>query len=100
MRQLLVEHARRKGALKRGGKARRVTLSTLPGEDESPIDLLVLDECLTELAGLDDTKCRIVELLYFAGLNVPETAEALGLGKRTVEEHWALARTWLRARLG
>ena len=42
----------------------------------------------------------IVELLYFAGLNVAETAEALGMGKRTVEEHWALARTWLRARLG
>jgi len=100
MRQILVDHARRKGALKRGGNARRVTLPILPGEDESPLDLLILDECLTELAELDDTKCRIVELIYFAGLNVPETAEALGMGLRTVAEHWAMARTWLRARLG
>ena len=100
MRQILVEHARRRGAKKRGGEARRVTLPSLPTDDESPLDLLALDECLTELASLDDTKCRIVELLYFGGLNIPETAEALGMAQRTVEKHWSLALAWLRARLG
>ncbi len=100
MRNVLADHARRKGALKRGGKAQRVTLAGIAEEQESPLDLLALDECLTELEGLDDRKCRIVELRYFAGLTVAETAEALGIGTRTVEENWAMARTWLRARLG
>ena len=77
-----------------------MTLENLPGAEESPLDLLALDECLTELEELDDQKCRIVELRYFAGLTVAETAEALGIGTRTVEENWAMARTWLRARLG
>ncbi len=100
MRNVLADHARRKGALKRGGKAQRVTLAGIAEEQESPLDLLALDECLTELEELDDRKCRIVELRYFAGLTVAETAEALGIGTRTVEENWAMARTWLRARLG
>jgi RNA polymerase sigma-70 factor (ECF subfamily) len=100
MRSVLVDHARRKGALKRGGKAQRVTLAGMAEEQESPLDLLALDECLTELEELDDQKCRIVELRYFAGLTVTETADALGIGMRTVEENWAMARTWLRARLG
>jgi len=99
MRSVLVDHARRKGALKRGGKAQRVTLAGLAEEQESPLDLIALDECLTELQELDDQKCRNVELRYFAGLTVPETAEALGIGTRTVEENWAMARTWLRAHL-
>jgi len=100
MRNVLSDHARRKGALKRGGKAQRVTLAGIAGEQESPLDLLALDDCLTELEKLDDQKCRIVELRYFAGLTVAETAEALGVGTRTVDENWAMARTWLRARLG
>ena len=100
MRNVLADHARRKGALKRGGKAQRVTLAGIAEEQESPLDLLALDECLTELEELDDRKCRIVELRYFAGLTVAETAEALGIGTRNVEENWAMARTWLRARLG
>jgi len=100
MRRILVDHARRKSAKKRGGDARRITLPPLTDQDPDPIDLLALDECLNELAEIDDAKCRIVELLFFAGLNVPETAEVLGIGQRTVEENWAMARTWLRSRLG
>jgi len=100
MRSVLVDHARRKGALKRGGNARRITLEGIAEDQESPLDLLALDECLTELEELDEQKCRIVELRYFAGLTVAETAEALGVGTRTVDENWAMARTWLRARLG
>lgn len=99
MRNILVDHARRKATGKRGGGARPVTLSNLVADHESPIDLLALDECVNELAEIDDLKCRIVELMFFAGLNVPETAAALSLGTRAVEKHWALARTWLRARL-
>lgn len=99
MRNILVDHARRKATLKRGGGARAVTLSNLVTEQAPPVDLLALDECVNELAEFDDLKCRIVELMFFAGLNVPETAAALGLGTRAVEKHWALARTWLRARL-
>ncbi|MHC4941074.1 MAG: ECF-type sigma factor [Planctomycetota bacterium] len=100
MRRILVDHARRKAAKKRGGDARRVTLPPLTDEEADPIDLIALGDALDELADIDDQKCRIVELLFFVGLNVPETAEVLGIGRRTVEENWAMARTWLRARLG
>lgn len=99
MRNVLVDHARKKAARKRGGDARRVTLANPSTDEDSPIDLLALDECLTGLAELDELKCRIVELMFFAGLNVPETAATLGLGTRAVEKHWSLARTWLRSRL-
>ena len=99
MRNILVDHARRKAAGKRGGGARAVTLPNVAAGGEAPVDLLVLDECLTELDGIDDLKCRIVELMFFAGLSIPETAASLGLGTRAVEKHWSLARTWLRSRL-
>jgi RNA polymerase sigma factor (TIGR02999 family) len=99
MRNILVDHARRKAAAKRGGGARAVTLTNVAAAEGAPIDLLALDECLTELAEIDDLKCGIVELMFFAGLNVPEIAASLGLGTRAVEKHWSKARTWLRARL-
>jgi len=99
MRNILVDHARRKNAAKRGGDARRVTLSNLTGGRSATIDLLALDDCLTELMEFDDRKCRIVELMFFAGLTVPETAESMGVTTRTIEKHWSLARTWLRSRL-
>jgi len=100
MRNILVDHARRKGAAKRGGGARRVTLSNLVEDDGATVDLLALDDGLTELAEFDERKCRIVELLFFAGLTIPETARSMGLVTRTVEKHWSLARTWLRSRMG
>jgi RNA polymerase sigma factor (TIGR02999 family) len=99
MRNVLVDHARRKAAAKRGGGARAVTLSNLAETDGAPIDLISLDECLSELAEFDEFKCRIVDLMFFAGLTIPETAETLGLGTRAIEKHWALARTWLRSKL-
>ncbi len=99
MRNILVDHARRKTAGKRGGGARRITLVNLADEPGSCIDLLAIDECLTELGSFDDLKCRIVELMFFAGLGIAEIADALGLGTRAIEKHWSLARTWLRAKL-
>lgn len=99
MRNVLVDHARRKATGKRGADARRVTLSDLTVDGEAQIDLVALDECLAELARFDELKGRIVDLLFFAGLSVPEVADTLGLATRTVEKHWSLARTWLRSRL-
>lgn len=99
MRQVLVDHARRKLAKKRGGDRLRVTMPALSTDGGNELDLLQLHECLEELRELDDRKCRLVELRYFAGLSVRETAEVLGISHRTVEDDWAFTRTWLRTRL-
>lgn len=100
IRRILVDHARERGAEKRGGGRSRVELdeaaSVLPGADP---DLLALDEALRELAELDETQARIVELRYFGGLTVEETAEALSIGKRSVDRHWQVAKAWLYRRL-
>ncbi len=99
MRRILVDHARRRGAEKRGRGAERVTLAGVPDERGGAIDLLALDAALEELARLDERKGRIVELRYFGGLTVPEVAAALGVSAPTVEREWSHARAWLRARL-
>ena len=101
MRRVLIDHARRKRADKRGGGARRITLArdvTPPG-DSSDVDLLALDDALDRLAELDARQARVVELRYFAGLTVDEVAEALGVSPRTVAGEWRLARAWLSQRL-
>ncbi len=101
MRRVLIDHARRVGAEKRGGGRRRVTLSEatpLLGQDE--VDVLALDEALTELASLDERKARVVESRFFAGMNMREVAEALGVSQTTAEEDWYFARAWLATRLG
>lgn len=96
MRRILVDHARRKHALKRGGGQIRHDAEeyaiTLPEPVE---DLLALDEALTKLAAEDPEKARLVELRYFAGLTVEEAANALGISTATVKRHWAYARAWL-----
>jgi RNA polymerase sigma factor (TIGR02999 family) len=100
MRQILIERARARGALKRGGPQPRVTLdeSLVAGEDRS-IDLLALDEALERLAALDPEQARLVELRYFGGLTIEETAEAMAISPATVKRHWTVARAWLAREL-
>jgi len=98
MRRLLIERARRRHAAKRGGDQIMVTLDdTLlaAGPSAEAIDLLALDDALSRLAELDQQQARIVELRFFGGLSVEETAEALSISPATVKRHWAVARAWL-----
>jgi RNA polymerase sigma factor (TIGR02999 family) len=100
MRQILVDHARRHGAEKRGANRARVTLADTAGSFGQPaLDLLALDEALHALGALDERKARVVELRFFAGLTAREAAEALGVSETTADDDWALARAWLRRRL-
>jgi len=96
MRQILVEHARARGAEKRGGARRRITLdeSVAAGEARD-VDLLALDEALDRLARQDANQARIIELRFFGGLTNEETAEALGISPATVKRAWTVARAWL-----
>lgn len=100
MRQILVERARARHALKRGGGAARITLNEgLAASPEPVVDVAALDEALTRLAALDPEQARIVELRFFGGLTVEETAEAIGVSPATVKRHWAVARAWLAREL-
>ena len=96
MRQVLVDHARRRKAAKREGV--QVTLGD-PEAPAAPLELLDLETALQELAALDERQARVVEMRYFAGLDVEETAEVLGLSARTVKREWQTARAWLQQRL-
>jgi RNA polymerase sigma factor (TIGR02999 family) len=97
MRQILVQRARARKAAKRGGAPRRVTLEEGLVVGEGPgIDVLALDEALARLAALDAEQARIIELRYFGGLTVEETAEAVGISPATVKRQWAMARAWLK----
>ena len=100
MRQILIERARARHALKRGGSPPRVTLDEglVAGEMRS-IDLLALDEALGRLEGLDPEQARLVELRFFGGLTIEETAEAMGTSPATVKRHWTVARAWLAREL-
>lgn len=96
MRRVLVDHARSHGYQKRGGGARRVTLdeglaATLPTE----VDVIALDEALVKLAAIDERRCKVIEMRFFAGLTVEETAAALSVSADTVKRDWRLARLWL-----
>ena len=100
MRQVLVDHARRRNADKRGGGATSITISDdTPARQASIVDVLALDEALTDLATLDQRLCQVVELKCFTGLNIQETAVALGVSTATVERDWAVAKAWLFDRL-
>lgn len=130
MRQVLVQHAETKNTLKRGGERRRVPLEGAEAEvaffegqvastpflasgnaiggvesawrvfQERSVDLLALDEALDRLARLDARQAKVVELRFFGGLSVPETAQVIGMSERTVEREWRTARAWLRLELG
>jgi RNA polymerase sigma factor (TIGR02999 family) len=96
MRRILVDHARTKKRAKRGGSNIRVSLSkvTLATKEEH-LDVEALDEALERLAEIDEQQSRIVELRYFSGLTVEETAEVLGISTATVKRDWSMARAWL-----
>lgn len=111
MRRVLVDYARTRSALKRGGDPVHVTLGEVDRAANAPgmpsvagavldaVDLLALDDALARLAALDPQKARLVELRYFAGLSIPEAAAALGVSAATVGREWAVARMWLHREL-
>lgn len=100
MRRILVDHARTRGAQKRGGAATRVTLDD-PASPAEPrfVDLLILDESLSRLADRDARQAQIVELRVFGGLSVDEAAGVLDVSPRTVKSDWQMARAWLTREL-
>ena len=104
MRRILVDRARRASRSKRGGAMLHVALDGVPVAAEAPlhpVDAVVLDEALRRLEAIDPQQARVVELRYFGGLTLEETAEVLGVSTGTVKRHWSVARAWLyRAIMG
>ena len=100
MRRILVEHARKRQAAKRGALPTRVALDEANTPDEPfDVDIVALHEALTNLEEIDARQSRIVELRYFGGLNMEETAEVLGVSPTTVKRDWRVAKLWLRRAL-
>ena len=100
MRNILVDHARSRQAAKRGGEQFRVSFDgDHQGSVNPEIEFLAVHEALERLATFDEQKARIVELRFFGGLSIEETAEVLGIGHATVERDWKLARAWLKREL-
>ena len=100
MRRILVDHARRRGYAKRGGNAPYMTLDkVLLAAQERGIEVLALDEALDDLAEIDERKSRVIELRYFGGLSIEETAEVLEVLVDTVKRDFRMARAWLLAEL-
>lgn len=97
MRNILVDHARRVAADKRGGEAQKIALGDAVGfsNERQDVDLLALDEALQKLAQQDEQQSRIIELRFFGGLTVEETAKVLKISPATVKREWATARAWL-----
>ena len=95
MRCILVNYARDKHRAKRGGKVHRVTLDERIAFEERDLDLVALDDALNLLAEVDGRKSRLVELRFFAGLTIEETAEVLGISVATAKRDWMMARVWL-----
>lgn len=101
MRRILIEHARKRGRLKRGGGRVQVTIDDIQVGDGPPLeDVLALEEALTRLEERDPRMAEVVHLRFFAGLSVEETAAALEVSERTVKREWAVARAWLYEALG
>jgi RNA polymerase sigma factor (TIGR02999 family) len=103
MRQILIERARARGAQKRGGAQPRVTLDealvAADGREEPSVDLVALDDALARLEAIDAEQARLVELRFFGGLTIEETAEAMNISPATVKRHWTVARAWLAREL-
>ena len=97
MRRILVDNARRRLAEKRGSGAEKISLedNMIDVSDEKVSELIDLDEALNKLSRLDPQKSRLVELRYFGGLSIEETAEVLGVSKATANRHWRTAKAWL-----
>jgi RNA polymerase sigma factor (sigma-70 family) len=99
MRRILVDSARAKKSLKRGGDRQRIELDEVAAPTEQALDLLALDEALSQLENEQPDKAQIVKLRYFAGLSLEQAAEAAGISRATAERRWAYARAWLFGRL-
>ena len=100
MRRILVDHARAHNAEKRGHDFQMVSLdANIDKAAERSAELIALDDALKELAEIDEQKSRIVELRYFGGLSVEETAEVLGVTPVTIKRHWRMAKAWLHGRM-
>lgn len=101
MREILIEHARSRQAAKRGGAQVRLSLGEVERIASKPdVNLIALDEALVRLEAIDPRKSRIVELRYFGGLGIEETAEVIGVSPATVKRDWSMARAWLRSEIG
>ena len=100
MRQILVDHARRHRAAKRGGTWHRIALDNLVIESSRDVDLLALEDALTRLTKLDPCQAQMIELRFFGGLGIAEVAKVMGMSKRSVEREWTMVRAWLRRELG
>jgi RNA polymerase sigma factor (TIGR02999 family) len=100
MRQILVDHARRHRAAKRGGGLKLELNEAMSAQKASCVDLIALDNALNELARLDPQQSRIVEMRFFGGLSIEDTAEIIGVSPTTVKREWATARAWLRREVG
>jgi RNA polymerase sigma factor (TIGR02999 family) len=100
MRRILVDHARRRSAAKRGGNRHRIELhDDLVIESNRAEDLLALDNALTKLAKLDPRQAQMIELRFFGGLGVAEVGKVMGISTRSVEREWTMVRAWLRREL-
>lgn len=101
MRHILVEHARSRKAIKRGGGDYKVSLTEADRRAERrDVNLLALDDALGKLEVLDPQKVRVVELRFFGGMTIEETAEALKVSPATIKREWSMARAWLRTEIG
>ena len=101
MRRILVDHARGRAALKRGGGAEPVSLSLVEAPSGRPeVELIALEQALEGLTALDPRKAQVVELKFFGGLSGREIAEVMGISDATVEREWAFARAWLYTAIG
>jgi RNA polymerase sigma factor (TIGR02999 family) len=100
MRRILVDHARTKKRVKRGGSDVRVSLGDADvAVKAQDLDVVALDEALQRLAAIDEQQSRVVELRFFSGLSVEETAEVMGISKATVKRDWSMAKAWLHREL-
>jgi RNA polymerase sigma factor (TIGR02999 family) len=100
MRRILVDHARHHRAEKRGGGARLITLDQVGDlAADQPVDVELVNDALDRLASLDERQARVVELRFFGGLSIEETAEAMGISSATVKREWVLAKAWLQREL-
>ena len=100
MREILVDHARRHRAAKRGGNRHRIALDdNAVTESSREVDLLALEAALTKLAKLDPRQAKMIELRFFGGLAIAEVAKVMGMSKRSVEREWTMVRAWLRREL-
>jgi RNA polymerase sigma factor (TIGR02999 family) len=100
MRQILVDHARRHRAAKRGGDRHRITLDdNLLIESHRNVDLLALEDALAKITKLDPRQAQMIELRFFGGLSIAEVAKVMGMSQRSVEREWTMVRAWLRREL-